>query len=286
MRERSADRRIGAGSTGRPSPSSASRKSGVAAARLISRARRAACSPPTPRTARRSPPEALPARARRMHGSGPAAIPTRPSRGAELVGGEPRRAAGRSPRWSALRARGVPVIGELELASARWTRRSSPSRGPTARRPRPRSPASSCAASCARCWSAAISARPLSEQALDFPRRRPRGGRDVLELPAGERPSRSGRAWPPCSTSPPTTSIATAAYARYVEAKARIFANQTEADCAVLNADDPDAAALAAPRRARVLWFSRLRPLDHGVFVRDGWIVAQAQRPRGAGLRR
>ena len=64
-------------------------------------------------------------------------------------------------------------------------------------------------------------------------------------------------------------------YARYVDAKARIFANQTEADCAVLNADDPDTAALAGRTRARVLWFSRQRSLDHGVFVRDGWIVAK-----------
>jgi len=64
-------------------------------------------------------------------------------------------------------------------------------------------------------------------------------------------------------------------YARYVDAKARIFANQTEADCAVLNADDPDTVALAGRTRARVLWFSRQRSLDHGVFVRDGWIVAK-----------
>jgi UDP-N-acetylmuramoylalanine--D-glutamate ligase len=61
----------------------------------------------------------------------------------------------------------------------------------------------------------------------------------------------------------------------YVEAKARIFLNQTPADCAVLNADDPAAAALASRTRARVLWFSRRRPLDHGVFVRDGWIAAR-----------
>src|SRR5216684_3420878 len=62
---------------------------------------------------------------------------------------------------------------------------------------------------------------------------------------------------------------------RYVEAKARIFANQTSADCAVLNADDPVTAALAPRTRARVLWFSRLRALDHGVFVRSGAIVAK-----------
>ena len=64
-------------------------------------------------------------------------------------------------------------------------------------------------------------------------------------------------------------------FERYVEAKTKIFANQTPADCAVLNADDPVAASLAARTHARVLWFSRLTPLDHGVFVRDGWIVAK-----------
>jgi UDP-N-acetylmuramoylalanine--D-glutamate ligase len=64
-------------------------------------------------------------------------------------------------------------------------------------------------------------------------------------------------------------------FERYVEAKCRVFANQTEADCAVLNADDPPTAALAGRTRAHVVWFSRLRPLDHGVFVRDGWVVAK-----------
>ena len=63
-------------------------------------------------------------------------------------------------------------------------------------------------------------------------------------------------------------------FERYVDAKARIFANQTTADCVVLNADDAPTAALAGRTRARVVWFSRRRALDHGVFVRDGWIVA------------
>jgi UDP-N-acetylmuramoylalanine--D-glutamate ligase len=61
----------------------------------------------------------------------------------------------------------------------------------------------------------------------------------------------------------------------YVEAKARLFLNQTPTDCAVLNADDPAAAGLASRTRARVLWFSRRRPLEHGVFVRDGWVAAK-----------
>src|SRR5947208_152727 len=57
--------------------------------------------------------------------------------------------------------------------------------------------------------------------------------------------------------------------------RARIFANQTPADCAVLNADDEATAALARRTRAHVVWFSRRRSLSHGVFVRDGRIAAQ-----------
>ncbi|MCL6640433.1 MAG: UDP-N-acetylmuramoyl-L-alanine--D-glutamate ligase [Candidatus Rokubacteria bacterium] len=61
----------------------------------------------------------------------------------------------------------------------------------------------------------------------------------------------------------------------YLAAKARIFVNQTPADCAVLNADDPGAASLAPRTRSRLVWFSRRRELPDGVFVRDGWIVAR-----------
>jgi UDP-N-acetylmuramoylalanine--D-glutamate ligase len=61
----------------------------------------------------------------------------------------------------------------------------------------------------------------------------------------------------------------------YLDAKARIFANQTASDCAVLNDDDPATRTLATRTRADVLWISRQRTLDHGVFVRDGWIAAR-----------
>jgi UDP-N-acetylmuramoylalanine--D-glutamate ligase len=64
-------------------------------------------------------------------------------------------------------------------------------------------------------------------------------------------------------------------FAAYVDAKARIFANQTETDCAVLNADDEATRELAARTRAPVVWFSRRRVLTHGVFVRDGWVAAR-----------
>ncbi len=61
----------------------------------------------------------------------------------------------------------------------------------------------------------------------------------------------------------------------YLDAKARIFLNQTPADCAVLNADDPGAAGLATRTQAHIVWFSRQRRLDHGVFVADGWVRAK-----------
>jgi UDP-N-acetylmuramoylalanine--D-glutamate ligase len=64
-------------------------------------------------------------------------------------------------------------------------------------------------------------------------------------------------------------------FAGYLDAKARIFANQTASDCAVLNADDEPTRALAARTAAHVVWFSRRGPLEHGVFVRDGWVVAR-----------
>jgi UDP-N-acetylmuramoylalanine--D-glutamate ligase len=64
-------------------------------------------------------------------------------------------------------------------------------------------------------------------------------------------------------------------FAAYLRAKARIFENQTAADCAVLNWDDEVTRSLAPRTVAHVLWFSRLEALDHGAFVRDGWIVAK-----------
>jgi UDP-N-acetylmuramoylalanine--D-glutamate ligase len=64
-------------------------------------------------------------------------------------------------------------------------------------------------------------------------------------------------------------------FAAYVDAKARIFANQGPTDCAVLNADDEATRALGPRAHAPVVWFSRQRELAHGVFVRGGWIVAR-----------
>lgn len=61
----------------------------------------------------------------------------------------------------------------------------------------------------------------------------------------------------------------------YGRAKARIFENQTERDCAIVNADDAPAAGLA-PRRPRLFWFSRKQAVEQGAFVRGGQIIFRA----------
>ena len=59
----------------------------------------------------------------------------------------------------------------------------------------------------------------------------------------------------------------------YFAAKRRIFQNQTASDFAVLNADDPQCARIAEGIRAQTRWFSRKRELEQGAFVRDGRIL-------------
>jgi UDP-N-acetylmuramoylalanine--D-glutamate ligase len=59
----------------------------------------------------------------------------------------------------------------------------------------------------------------------------------------------------------------------YADAKARIFANQRESDWAVVNADDPAVANLAAHARARRLLFSMRDALREGVVLAGDDIV-------------
>ncbi len=62
-------------------------------------------------------------------------------------------------------------------------------------------------------------------------------------------------------------------FANYAGAKARIFENQTADDFAVLNADSEPCVAMAAKSKAQVRWFSRLKEVAHGTFVSGGKIV-------------
>jgi UDP-N-acetylmuramoylalanine--D-glutamate ligase len=59
----------------------------------------------------------------------------------------------------------------------------------------------------------------------------------------------------------------------YVDAKARMFENQTNSDFAVLNEDDPRCVPMAARTRAQVFWFSRQKEVKQGAWVRDGNIL-------------
>jgi UDP-N-acetylmuramoylalanine--D-glutamate ligase len=60
--------------------------------------------------------------------------------------------------------------------------------------------------------------------------------------------------------------------AAYAAAKARIFENQTADDYAVVNADDPTVLRMARAGRAAIRLFGR-SPLSHGTTVEDGWVV-------------
>jgi UDP-N-acetylmuramoylalanine--D-glutamate ligase len=62
-------------------------------------------------------------------------------------------------------------------------------------------------------------------------------------------------------------------FENYAAAKARIFENQTAGDFAVLNADNEPCVALASKTRAQVRWFSRLKEVASGAFVRGEQIV-------------
>jgi UDP-N-acetylmuramoylalanine--D-glutamate ligase len=59
----------------------------------------------------------------------------------------------------------------------------------------------------------------------------------------------------------------------YAAAKARIFENQTPGDWAVVNADDPSVAGMAARGRAAVRLFARKTAVADGTAVENGWIV-------------
>src|SRR6266567_1325795 len=64
-----------------------------------------------------------------------------------------------------------------------------------------------------------------------------------------------------------------ATFQEYIDAKVRIFENQTADDFAVLNMDDPLVAAYADKLTARVVPMSRERELAEGICCRDGIVT-------------
>jgi len=61
-------------------------------------------------------------------------------------------------------------------------------------------------------------------------------------------------------------------FENYAAAKARLFETQREGDFAVLNADDPTCVAYAGKTRGKVLWFSLERPVSTGAWLDKGTI--------------
>lgn len=59
----------------------------------------------------------------------------------------------------------------------------------------------------------------------------------------------------------------------YMEAKLRIFENQTEVDFAVLNADDKNSMELALYSASKKIFFSTQKELELGAFVKNGMLV-------------
>jgi UDP-N-acetylmuramoylalanine--D-glutamate ligase len=71
-------------------------------------------------------------------------------------------------------------------------------------------------------------------------------------------------------------------FQEYYETKLRIFQNQTPADHAILNWDDPLTEKLIANERlrAQIDCFGRVRPLTEGMMVSDGYLVYRNHRVR------
>lgn len=62
-------------------------------------------------------------------------------------------------------------------------------------------------------------------------------------------------------------------FQEYIDAKVRIFANQTSEDFAILNIDDPLVAECARRTAARIVPMSRLSVVDEGIYYRDNVIT-------------
>jgi len=71
-------------------------------------------------------------------------------------------------------------------------------------------------------------------------------------------------------------------FENYARAKERIFAAQTAEDCLVLNADNTRAAATAKSSPARVFWFSMEHLVEQGAWVEDGALMYRESREAAA----
>lgn len=61
----------------------------------------------------------------------------------------------------------------------------------------------------------------------------------------------------------------------YLASKARVFANQTEDDAAIINFDDANSRKACEAARSRKLYFSTSQELDHGAFIKGETVVVR-----------
>lgn len=62
-------------------------------------------------------------------------------------------------------------------------------------------------------------------------------------------------------------------FENYARIKEKIFANQNQEDALVLNGDDPVVQGVASRANTRVFWFSRTKMVDQGAFLMKGAVV-------------
>jgi UDP-N-acetylmuramoylalanine--D-glutamate ligase len=175
------------------------------------------------------------------------------------------------PALGACRARGVPVVGELELAYRAMTAAFVAITGTNGKTTTTALAGALLAESGRPVLVGGNIGRPLAGEALAFPGE----GWVVAEVSSFQ--LETTETFRPCVAAvlnvTPDHLDRHGSLAAYTEAKARIFRCQEPSDWAVLNRDDPGAAALTPRVRARLLWFSRRGAVAEGAHVRDGWVV-------------
>ena len=243
-------------------------RSGVAACRLLQALRARV----TGTDARAE--DVLPSDARALRAEGVRLIvgghPDEAFRTAELVVVSPGVPAAH-PSLAACRARGIPVIAEIELAYRTMTAEFVAITGTNGKTTTTALTGALFAESDRPIFVGGNIGRPLAAEALRFPA----DGWVVAEVSSFQLETTD-------AFRPRVAAVLNVTpdhldrhgnLAAYTDAKARIFRSQGPEDWAVLNADDPGAAALASRVGARLLWFSRREPVVEGAWVRDGWVT-------------
>jgi UDP-N-acetylmuramoylalanine--D-glutamate ligase len=218
--------------------------------------------------------DALPADARALAAAGVRLVvgghPPEAFAGAELVIVSPGVPVDH-PALAACRARGVPVLGEIELAYRTMTAEFVAITGTNGKTTTTALTGALLAESGQPVLVGGNIGRPLAAEALEFPATgwvAAEVSSFQLETTDAFRPRVAA-----VLNVTPDHLDRHGSLAAYAEAKARIFLAQEAGDWAVLNADDPGAAALAPRARARLLWFSRRAPVPEGAWVREGWVT-------------